>query len=149
MEGFLAALLFGGAALATSSASKQDRTRFELPMRVVTTLLALLSVGMVGVGIALHEWLSVSWAVGVLSCCLSLVNPRDGGHWWGKLSGVVALTLATIGVVMSIEGLLPDAPWAIAQAVTHVTYRDQVPLVMIGNGLLNVTALLIASRRQL
>jgi len=57
------------------------------------------------------------------------------------------LTLSTIGVVLCVEGLAPDAPWVISQAFADVTYRGSTRWVILGNGLLNLTALLITAQR--
>lgn len=147
MEGFFSALILGGAAVVSARNRHDERRDWQSVLRGVTVIVGLLSAAALAVGFALYEWLTVSWAVGVCSCCIALCSQLGWTTWPQRINTVAAFTLPTIGLVMCLEGLTPNADWAISQAIAQVTYRASTQWVVVGNGLLNVTAVLIAAQR--
>lgn len=147
MEGFFTALVVSGAAVVTARRPHARQRHLFTAIRALTWLAAVLGVMALGIGFALNEWLTVSWAFGLTSCCLALGVPLGMQSWRRRLATVLVLTLSTIGVVICVEGLAPDAPWVISQALAHVNYRAGARWVIFGNGLLNLTAPLIAAQR--
>ncbi len=147
MEGYFTAFIFSGAALVTAHRAEVLLPQLRAVIRFLTAALALGGLVALVWGFVLHEWLTVSWAMGLCGCCLAVGLPVGWRGWRERVSTVLMCTFATIGGVMSFEGLVPDATWAIAQAVAQVNYRDSAQFVMFGNGLLNLTAVLIAVHR--
>ncbi len=147
MEGFVAALVVSGAAIVTAQDTGAPRARLQAALRALLLVAAALALAALVTGFVLLEWLTVSWAFGLSSCCLARGVPVGLATWPRRVVTVVILTLSVIGVVMCVEGLVPDAPWAISQALARVEYRSSTELVVLGNGVLNITALLIAAQR--
>lgn len=147
MEGFFAALVVSGAAVVTARNQRTRQSRVQRAIRVLTLVAALLGLGALCVGFALREWLTVSWAFGLTSCCLALGVPLGFANWPERIATVVVLTLSAVGVVLCVQGLATNAPWVISQAFAHVTYRTRPQWVILGNCVLNLTALLIVARR--
>lgn len=147
MEGFFTALILSGAAV-VSARNRRDRRRvWQTALLGATAVVGVFSVAALVVGFALYEWLTVSWAVGVCSCCLALCSRLGWATWRARVSTILVLTLPTIGLIMCLEGLAPNATWAISQAIAQVDYRAGAQWVVVGNGLLNLTALAIAAQR--
>lgn len=147
MEGFFTTLVVGGAAVVTARAPSAEQRSWYAVIRALSLLAAILGLAALGTGFALSEWLTVSWACGLSSCCLALTLPLGLRTWSQRSATIAVLTLSTIGVVLCVEGLAPDAPWVISQAFADVTYRGSTRWVILGNGLLNLTALLITAQR--
>jgi hypothetical protein len=148
MEGFFTALLFSGAAVVAARGDETRPSRVRSAMRALLMLVGLSSLVALTLGFLLYEWLTVSWAFGLCSCCLALCVRLGWESWSQRVWTVVVLTLSTIGAIICIEGLAPNAPWVISQAVAHVSYRTGAPVAVLGNGLLNLTALLLAIQRM-
>lgn len=147
MEGFFTALILSGAAV-VSARNRRDRRRvWQTALLGATAVVGVFSVAALVVGFALYEWLTVSWAVGVCSCCLALCSRLGWATWRERVSTILVFTLPTIGLTMCLEGLAPNATWAISQAIAQVDYRAGAQWVVVGNGLLNLTALAIAAQR--
>lgn len=147
MEGFFSALILGGAAVVSARNRHDQRRDWQAALRGITVIVGLLSATALAAGFVLYEWLTVSWAVGVCSCCLALCSRLGWRTWPQRISTVLAFTMPTIGLVMCLEGLAPNAVWAISQAIADVSYRASTQWVVCGNGLLNITALVIAAQR--
>lgn len=147
MEGYFTALIFSGAAWVSTAAGKARSGKIRLACHALNLVGAVVAVVALVWGFALYEWLTVSWAAGLCACCLGLSLPLGWQRWHERVTVIVVLTLATIGSIMSAESLVNGASWAIAQAVEQINYRKETRFVMFGNGLLNVTAMLIAVRR--
>lgn len=148
MEGFFTALVVSGAAVVTARSPDARQRHVFAAIRALTWLAAALGGMALAVGFALNEWLTVSWAFGLTSCCLALAVPLGMQTWRRRLATILVFTLSTIGVVICAEGLAPDAPWVISQALAHVNYRPGAQWVIFGNGLLNLTALFVAAQRS-
>lgn len=147
MEGFFTALVVGGAAVVTARTPSADQRFWHAVIRGLSLIAAVLGLGALGTGLVLREWLTVSWACGLTSCCLAITLPLGLRTWSQRSAMIAVLTLSTTGVVLCVEGLAPQAPWAVAQAFADVTYRGGTRWVILGNGFLNLTALLITAQR--
>lgn len=147
MEGYFTALIFSGAAWVSTTAGKARYGKTRLVLHALSLVGAVVAVVAIVYGLALYEWLTVSWAVGLCACCLGLALPVGWQRWHERITVIVVLTLASIGSIMSAESLVSGASWAIAQAVEQIDYRERTRFVMLGNGLLNLTALVITVRR--
>lgn len=148
MEGYFTALVVSGAAVVTARGQHAHQSRLYAAIRALTLVAGLLGLVALGLGFALNEWLTVSWALGLSSCCLALGVPLGIRTWGRRIATVLVFTLSTTGVVMCIEGLALDSTWVISQALAEVNYRASTQWVIFGDCLLNLTALLITAHRM-
>src|SRR5688572_32219725 len=97
MEGFFTALVVSGAAVVTArSPHRAHQRRLHAAIRALTMLAAVLGLAALAVGFALNEWLTVSWAFGLTSCCLALAVPLGFRTWPTRVATILVFTLSTV-----------------------------------------------------
>ena len=144
MEGYIAAVVLGGAAFT------MPQTPGESPLRQLThwslAAACVLSAACLGVALFLGEWLSMLWSIGLLACCfgvLSRLVSWRGLHWgFGILAVGLGASATAIAVIsLCAPHLLPP----LASELIGTTYRNNVIGIVIGDLLLSLTASVIGA----
>lgn len=139
MEGYIAAVVLGGAAFTMPQAPG------ESPLRQLTrwSLIAacVLAAVCLAVALLLGEWLSMLWSIGLLACCFGVLSRLVSwrGLRWGF--GVLAVGLGTSATAIAIASLFaPHLLPPLASELLATSYRTNVVGIVIGDLLLSLTA---------
>lgn len=145
MEGYIAAIVVSGAALTVPRLRRPGLS--TLLRAAVISLGALAALGVVW-AIGLREWLTLTWALGLLASCIAVSTCAIESLATVRVLNAFSLVLALTAVVLSTAALLfPASGFLLASDVAHIPYRTDVQFVLFGDALLGVTAIGIAVGR--
>lgn len=113
----------------------------------VISLGALAALGVVW-AIGLREWLTLTWALGLLASCVAVSTCAIESVATVRVLNAFSLLLALTAVVLSAAALLfPSSSFLLASDVAQIAYRTDVQFVLFGDAVLGVTAIGIAVGR--